>query len=173
VVQDALTKGKMTQTLSNGTQIYKVLYSRHMEGDQVFPTSVGANSFMSSTDFFKHLIAHRIIDADFSFFCASGLQAYDGIEPLRFKQENNAWCIAADVTEGTRNMTPFLFTRNLRIDDLGDNVEHEKAVLDEGVPFGRRGVVVINKGGSGAIQRVPLDWETFNPAKERNQVLRP
>lgn len=173
VVQDAMTKGKMTQTLSNGVQIYKVLYARHMEGDQVFPASIGTHSFRNSTDFWEHCITRDIIDADYGFFSASGLPAYSGLDHRRFGEENNAWCIVADITDGTRNVTPLLFTRNLRIQMLGDPVNHPRAVLEAGVPFGTRGVVVVNKGGSGSIQRTPLDPDRFNPAEDRNLVLRP
>lgn len=173
VVQEALTKGKMTQTLSNGVQIYKVLYSRHMEGVPVFPASSGTHSFPNSTKFWEYCILERIIDADFSFFAASGLKAYAGLDQFKFREENNAWCIAADITEGTRNVTPLLFTRNLRIQTLDDPVDHPRAVEENGIPFGTRGVVVVNKGGSGSIQRIPLDPETFNPANDNNLVLRP
>ena len=171
-VQMAMRRGQMTQTLSNGSQMHKMLYAQELAGNSILPQSGLGNAFASSTEFWRDCVRYDYMDVGFDFFSAGGLPRYAGVDPAKFRSDMNAWCITKDVNASTRNQTPFLFTRNLLIRGLNVNVSDPRAI-SKNEPFADRGVVVITRGGSGAILDVPLHYETFNPHRELNGVLRP
>ena len=170
VLQKALMKGRMTQTLNNGRQIYTGVVAAHLGQRGIFPVTQGTNAFDNSTDYWKWVIDNRIIDTDFSMFTAHGLSVYRGIDLDKFTADANAWCIAGDVNDSTRNMTPLFFTRNLSLNSLADPVDN--ALSDE-APFGKNGAVVVKYAGETAIYDQAALIEAFNPASATNTVLRP
>lgn len=171
-VQMAMRRGMMTQTLSNGSQIHKMIMAQELSGNYILPQSSLENLFASSTEFFRDCVRYDYMDVSFDFFSAGGLPRYAGVDPVRFRPEMNAWCVTKDINASTRNQTPMLFTRNLLISRLDLNVGHPRAI-SKNEPFADRGVVVVTRGGSAAIRDVPLDVDTFNPYRESNGVLRP
>ena len=171
-VQMAMRRGQMTQALSNGSQIHKMLYAQELSGNSILPQSTLNNVFTTSTDFWRDCVRYDYMDVGFDFFSAGGLPRYAGVDPVKFRSDMNAWCLTKDINASTRNQTPMLFTRNLLISELNVNVADPRARSTK-EPFADRGVVVINRGGSGSIMDVPLDNETFNPHGALNSVLRP
>ncbi|MBN1674662.1 MAG: type II secretion system protein [Kiritimatiellae bacterium] len=170
VIQDVIAKGRMTETLKQGQSLYQSLLAAQVEKGSILPRSSGSHTFATSTDYFIWAVTNQVVDVTFDFFSAHGLPACAGLDPATFTAEHNAWCIVADVNDGTRNMTPVLFTRNLAINSLGDPLD---GALTADSPFGKRGVIVILQGGSGKM--IPADKLElmFNPAKATNPVLRP
>jgi len=168
-VTGALKKGKMTAVASNGRGIHQALVAASGERLDPFPRSTGANAFRNSTEYWRWIITNRLVDATFSLFAAPGLRTYHGIDPVRFTEENNAWCVTADVTS-QRNDAPLLFTRNLGIRALTDPADQH---LTDNEPFGLDGVIVVYCQGSTQILRQPQLAEMFNPVQASNVVLRP
>ncbi|MBU1909466.1 MAG: hypothetical protein KJ726_05405, partial [Verrucomicrobia bacterium] len=106
---------------------------------------------------------------DFSFFAGGGVPAVKSTTPADFKAVNNAWCMTADLSEGTLDTLPMIFTRNLTINTLADAL----ALSDE-APFGQRGMVMVTKGGSGyVLDADSLTTDSFYTAGTNNAVLRP
>jgi prepilin-type N-terminal cleavage/methylation domain-containing protein len=168
-VQKALSRGRITAATSNGKGIYQALLAVDIDGN-VLPRTSGKEVFTTSTDYFKDAVSNNYLEVSFDFFCAHGLPKAKGMDPDDFAEENNAWCIVADVGDATHATTPVLFTRNLDISKLDDNLSD---ALTDDAPFGKRGVVVVRKDGSASFIAAKDLEKTFNPAEESNPVLRP
>jgi prepilin-type N-terminal cleavage/methylation domain-containing protein len=171
MVQGAVLKARMMQVVSNGRSISQAMLAEIASPDQpVYPPSTGPRAFADSTAFCAWLVTGGVCEVTFDFFGAPGLPSYHGGDAGRFKPEHNAWCVTADVHDGTRNETPLLFTRNLDIARLDEGLW---ARVGDGAPFGRAGVAVVFKGGNGAIMNEETLDERFNPLTATNKVLRP
>ena len=172
VTQKALTRARMTSAMNNAKQIYTVVFSESLANDQnYFPASDGTFGFENSTDVWKSMVTNDLLDVDFSFFGATGLARYGGVDPERFTPEHNAWCVTADLNSNSKNNAPLIFTRNLQISNL-DTPELKGQVGDVN-PFGFSGVVVAFKGGQSSIMKLDDLEENFNPHMLDKLVLRP
>lgn len=169
-VQAALNKGRMAKALNNGRNLYQSLLAAEIDGARVFPKSTGAQTFANSTDYWIWAVSNQYVDVPFDFFSAYGLAAARGLDASQFTADHNAWCITLDITDSTRTATPVLFTRNLEINNLNDSLN---GALTENPPFGKLGVIVVNKGGGANIYKEGDLEDAFNPADEDNPVLRP
>jgi len=170
VVKDALNKGRMTRALNNGRNLYQSLLAAEIDGARVFPKTAGQQTFANSTDYWIWAVSNQYVDVPFDFFSAYGLEVVKGMDPSEFTADGNAWCITLDITDSTRTATPVLFTRNLEIDSLNEPLA---GALTDNPPFGKLGVIVVNKGGGARILKESDLEEAFNPANANNGVLRP
>lgn len=178
-VTDALTRGKMTGVMNNGRSIYLSLFAKDTE-DPVFntgspyPNSVGSSGgafeFDNSTDYFIYVITNKIMNVDFSFFSAPGILPAKSTDEADFTDINNAWCITADIGDSTPDGAPLLFTRNLNIMSTDDDLT---TALSDKDPFGKKGVVVVTKGGSSMSLKGDTLVDNFNSVNSTNDVLRP
>ncbi len=165
--------GKMTGTLSNGRQIFIAHFGRVLDT----PTNdlsggwPQSGEFSTSTAFFTNLVASGGMKVDFSFFAADGLPACKSTNAAQFKAGNNAWCVVADLKDSDPDQTPFLFTRNLRINSLAEFKGPDQVSAEP--PFGRAGVLVIFKGGSVMKFKPDQLASNFNCCGATNRVLRP
>jgi prepilin-type N-terminal cleavage/methylation domain-containing protein len=179
-VTDALTRGKMTGTMNNGRSIYLSLFAKDTEdpifqSGSPFPKSTGTSMiFADSTAYWEYVIAasNGIMNVDFSFFSAPGIKPVKSTDPAQFGPDNNAWCITADVGEGTPDGTPLLFTRNLNILDTGEKDLSTKLNPNQD-PYRTKGVVLVTKGGSAMTLKRDYIEANFNPTGGSNTVLRP
>lgn len=177
-VTDALTRGKMTGTMNNGRSIYLSLFAKDTEdpvfqSGSPFPKSVPATDpmyFANSTEYFKWVVTSAVMNVDFSFFSAPGISPYKGTVAASFDPDNNAWCVTADASSATPDGAALLFTRNLLIDKLNDDLT---TALTGGEPFGTKGVVVVTKGGSSMVLKQSYLTNNFNAVGAENVVLRP
>lgn len=169
-IQAALNRARMAKALNNGRNLYQSLLAAEIDGDQVFPKAGGTQTFANSTDYWIWAVSNMYVDVPFDFFSAYGLNVARGMDPSRFTSDHNAWCITLDVTDATRTATPVLFTRSLEIDNLSDSLN---GALTENPPFGKLGVIVVNKGGGATIMKESVLADSFNPAGANNAVLRP
>ena len=188
-VSDALLRGRMTQVMSNGKNMYTALFAKEME-DAVFmraapyPNSGNTNmTFLNSTDFFRWVVTGGVMNVSMSFFAAPGVPPAN--DSTNFADANNAWCAVAGVSESTADGTPLLFTRNLNITGLGDtdvkaggNIANvmpttSKYGSHENTPFLDKGMVVVFKGGAALSLRQKDVVENFNKVGGTNAVLRP
>jgi len=180
-VTDALTRGKMTGTMNNGRSIYLSLFARSTEdavfqSGSPFPKSTteappgDSMAFANSTDYFKWVVTSGVMSVDFSFFSAPNITPCKSREAANFTDGNNAWCVTADESESTPDGAALLFTRNLIINRLNDNLV---GALSEKDPFGKKGVVVVTKGGSSMVIKENYLTNNFNAVGVSNIVLRP
>lgn len=194
-VSDALLRGRMTQVMSNGKNIYTALFAKEME-DAVFmrmapyPTLGGSMNlsnmvFTTSTEYFKWVVSNGVMNVSFSFFAAPGVVPAQGTNVASFDASgvNNAWCISSGVGESTADGTPLLFTRNLTITAVNDpNVLSGGTIgtampatfnSHDNTPFLDKAMVVVFKGGSALSLRQKDVIENFNKLGATNTVLRP
>jgi prepilin-type N-terminal cleavage/methylation domain-containing protein len=169
-IQGAIVKGQMMDTMANGRSIGQTLLAAEMSHSNPWPTSSGQGSYANSTDYWRWMVSNQVVDVTFAFFSAHGLPSYRGLDPAEFKPEQNAWCIAADLSNNSRSMTPVLFTRNLEIATLDAPLA---TALTENPPYGLRGVIVVRKDNSASILENEDLAPAFNPAVATNVVLRP
>jgi hypothetical protein len=172
VAHNAVIKARMTSAMNNAKQIYTVVFDQSLESDvNFFPQTKGERAYNNSTDVWKSMVTNEMLDVDFSFFGASGLPHYNGVDPEKFTAENNAWCVTGDLNLGSKNNAPLLFTSNLQITKLDDS--NLKEMVADVNPFGFSGVVVAYKGGQARILKLDQLDEAFNPHMLENDVLRP
>lgn len=183
-VNDALKRGSMTQTVSNGRSIYLSLFAKQMENVVVqdsasFPANTTldpVNGFLTSTAFFRQMVTNKSMNVAFNFFAAKGVTPYKGTDPNQFTEANNAWCLVANMVESTPDATPLLFTRNLDLQtDLQEGETDLRTKLDgTASPYGDYGVAVVVKGGSAfSLVKDQVIYENFNAADTNYPVLRP
>ena len=178
-VTKALTNAALTQTTSNGRAIYQGVFGEVLDnlsvstGSSAWPSSSGDDSVSSSADYFKTLVEDEIMNVPPGFFAAKGLTAATKIEDMQ--AANVAWKLVLDITDSIRDGCPFIFTKNFDLSTVptgGSTTRDSISLLDEngaqGVPFGKAGGVVVQKGGAaitlkGAKQ---LTEYNFNPATD-------
>ncbi len=168
-VQKALMQSRTTRTMSDGRGIYQSLLAVDIDGE-ILPKSTVDDTFENSTEYFKWAVLNNYLEVSFDFFAAYGLPKSRGLDPTAFSAENNAWCIVEDVGGSTHATTPVLFTRNLNISLLNDDLEE---ALTDDAPFGKLGVVVVRKDGSASFIKAKDLADLFNPAEMSNPILRP
>ena len=164
-IQKAITSAGMVSTVANGANIYKSVVAGQMEaevageGSSAWPEK---GEYRTSTDYFIHLVESRIMNVSYDFFAAPGIPPAKSSDARDFTSEHNAWRLVLGLEEAPEG-TPFLFTRNYDPGTLpgGDG----SVVLNDEAPFGKKGGVVVLKGGAvftlrGEKLKVPL----FNPA---------
>ena len=178
-VYDLYIYGKINAASSNGKQIYYAAFARNLEVDakEVWPSSA---SYSSSTVFFTNLVGNGVLKTSglpkvgYSVFAAPGITPYMGSNAALFKAENNAWCVVADLSEESPDTMPFLISRNVRASSLADLHGRIGDTLSDDPPFGRKGVVVILKGGGLWRLRGQGAWNAvFTNAALTNRILRP
>lgn len=184
-VQNALLRGSVTQTLSNGRSIYLSAFAKSLDNIIVQDSSIGypadqnydpVNGYDNSTDFFIDLVTNKVMQVPFSFFSAKGVTPAKTTDPTEFTAVNNAWCVVANLTDGSGDGVPFLFTRNLNIQsELDEGKTDLKSLMNaNATPFGDKVVVVVTKGGSSySLQEDQITWKNFNAADTNFPVLRP
>lgn len=178
-VTKALTNAALTQTTSNGRAIYQGVFGEVLDnlsvssGSSAWPSSRGDDAVSSSAAYFKTLVEDEIMNVPPGFFAAKGLTAATKIDDM---QANNvAWKLVLDITDSIRDGCPFIFTKNFDLSSIptsGSTQRDSISLKDEdganGVPFGKAGGVVVQKGGAaitlkGAKQ---LTEYNFNPATD-------
>ncbi len=187
-VNNALLKGAATRTLSDGKNIYLAQFNTGLDGEVIrdqtseWPKDQPNGGYQYSTDYLRYLVTNKILNVDYSFFAARGVTPYKGTDPTRFSPTNNAWAVTANMGDGTPEGVPFVLTRNLKITTLDNSggfkgnpkADLRSAMADAGTPFGNKALVLVTKGGAGALLLdKQLLYENFNSADTNNVVLRP
>lgn len=164
-VTHARTAAGMVATVSNGANIYKSAFAARMDApgtDENAPFWPAKGAYRTSTEYFIHLVEDNIMTVSYDFFSAPGIPPAKSSDPRDFTAENNAWRLVLGLDDAPEG-TPFLFTRNCDPGTLpaGENT----LLLTDNPPFGRKGVVVVLKGGSAfTLKGLQLKNNIFNPA---------
>ena len=194
-VSDALLRGRLTQVMSNGKNLYTALFAKEME-EAVFmrtapypvegTTAVTNMIFGTATDFFQWVVTGGVMNVEFSFFAAPGVPSASGTNAASFKAANNAWCITSGVGESTPDGTPLFFTRNLYLENLNELLPTTTDLSDllpsagkgpsgnlDNTPFADKAVVLVFKGGSTMAPRSKDVPSIFNRMSQDKDVIRP
>jgi prepilin-type N-terminal cleavage/methylation domain-containing protein len=144
----ALTKGQMTQTLSNGRQLYLATETMAMDASTGGSTVVGWPGDAATPSFSKWATALSSGYISTNEFCK--LSSAPGVQVAKMPT------VAAEtafkiypVQENSPSDTIFLITRNATVKGSGTDLT---ITLDPTVkPYGNQGCVIIHRGGDGVI----------------------
>lgn len=184
-VTKALLKGQVTQTMSNGRNLFVLLFSKQMDnplglqtasGSAAWPVSNngGDNTVTVYTDssaYFATLITNSSFNLSYNFFAAPGIKVAS--DETDFKNNlRNAWCITQDVDERFKASTPVLFTQNINL--TGKDITQFNKLDELAKPYGNKAAVIVGYGGN-AYQ---IDQDTalgtnFNPTTVQSLALYP
>ena len=165
-----LNDRKMISTMTNGINIYKSLFANESIDTRTFPLpkSSGDAVFKTSTDFLRSFVTSGYMNVEFEFFSASGSKRPPDNAPESFTSDYNAWCVVADITSDTSDNAPVLFTKNLILNSLD-----ERPILADTPPFGKQGVIIIQKNAKGRILKEDEIEDYLSALGMKNKVLRP
>ncbi len=169
-VNRALISAALTQTVSNGANIYKSAFAGQME-DAVLGGSYSAwpkedDDYNDATAYFTYLVTSKVMSVTFDFFAARGIEGAKTTDDSEFGDENNAWSLVLNLNDAPEG-TPFIYTKNY---ELGGSLPTGEGAISEDdlegkAPFGSDGIVVVLKGGSAfSLRGRNLTEENFNPA---------
>ncbi len=175
-VQSALHKGAVTQTVSNGRSIYISAFSTIFDNVVVRDDKqVGWPDIIqhpTSTDWFKHLVTNKVMNVPFAFFSAKGVNPAIGIDPDNFQDTNNAWNVVGGLYDEISGGVPFMFTKNLEVNDLNLIDDLRERIEPKARPFGNKSLVVVTKGGSSYnLQETLITYTNFNAAGSGPDVI--
>lgn len=164
-VSSALLNAAMTTTSSNGRSIYMAAFGKSLDnlgGGGAWPES---SEFSTSTDYFVNLVTSKVMNVTYDFFSAKGVRAAKSSKESDFAAVNNAWNLVTDLTDGTSDGTPFLFTKNLESFPASGNTVFQSNIDTKSVPFGDQGVVVVHKGGAAyKLKDTDMTGSNFDPS---------
>lgn len=161
---------KMISTMANGLNIYRSIAMNESTDNRTFPLpqSTDGTSFKTSTDYLRCFVTSGYMNVEFRFFSAPGFMPPHNLAPEQFTSEYNVWCVVADISPSSADTAPVLFTKNLMLTSLD-----ERPRLTDVSPFGKQGVIVIQKDATGRILKEDEIEGYFSALGMNNKVLRP
>lgn len=177
-VNRALVSAALTQTVSNGSNIYKSAFAGQMEdvvlggGYSAWPTE--DDDYNDATKYFKHLVTSKVMAVTYDFFAARGIEGAKSTDANDFDNKNNAWSLVLNLDDAPEGI-PFIYTKNF---SLNGSFPSKGSMIDEadlkGQPFGSDGLVVVLKGGSAfSLRGKQLKADNFNPAGDSTGDAKP
>ncbi len=144
----ALTKGQMTQTLSNGHQLYLATQTMAMDAATAGSTSSGWPGDAPVPNFSTW--ATGLCSGYLSTNECCKLMSAPGVQIVTMPTTAHETAFKVfPVKENSQSDAIFLITRNATIHGSGNNVT---ITLDPAVkPYGNQGCVIIHRGGDGII----------------------
>ena len=156
-ITSALTKGQMTQTLSNMKQLHLATTQMSLDGSTTGDTNLGwpGDTGGSWGNWSTNLVPSYLSTNDFAkLISAPGVIAPAGVAPA---SQTKSAVLVYGVTENSSGSTLFLTTHNFTNTASGGS----GALNKEAKPYGDKGFVVFRKGGDGAIL-LPKQWNQTN-----------
>lgn len=195
-INRALLNARATAQASNAKQIVTSIFAKEVEsiystvamglpryGES---TVISNNQFKFTAEFFINLVTSGVLQVELAFFAPPGVVPAKGIST--FEGTNHGWRVVGDVTDGFPETAPVLFTKNLSLTTLGEQINALGDGLPDKVydmqPFGLKAFVFANKTGGakrllGEDMLVSSFTNLFNRAATRgttnlgNRVLEP
>ena len=102
-VNRALVSAALTQTVSNGSNIYKSAFAGQMEdvvlggGYSAWPTE--DDDYNDATKYFKHLVTSKVMAVTYDFFAARGIEGAKSTDANDFDNKNNAWSLVLNLDD--------------------------------------------------------------------------
>ena len=193
-VTAALLRAKVNDMSTRARSMYQSIFAQQTENPYTssgitYPVKSnqvnGAyGAFPDSTEYFKWIVTNGVMNVAFQYFSGPSMPSAKGKDPLNFKEENNAWCVAGSLTERSPEDAPFVFTRNLQVNTLGQDAITDATgpmlarTPETQLPFGTKAFAFVTKGGSAyALQGDTLKIDNFTNlfivSGITNPVLRP
>lgn len=177
-VNRALISAALTQTVSNGANIYKSAFAGQMEdvvmggGYSAWPKD--SDPYNTATKYFVHLVTSKVMAVSFDFFAARGIEGKKTTDDSQFKDVDNAWSLVLNLDDAPEG-TPFIYTKNLVLGGSFPSPGSQIAEDDlKAKPFGKDGVVAVLKGGSAfSLRGRQLTADNFNPAGDSTGDAQP
>ncbi len=180
-VNTALLKGRATQVVNNGRNIYILLFAQELNNPLQLQSSSSAswpktsetwNGGNDATHYFATLVTNENFNLTYAFFSAPGMKAATGeSEFLENDPLRNIWSIALNVADSLKPGTPVLWTQNIT---LGTDISTMTGLEEKAPPFGNRAAVVVTRGGSSfSLDRSTALATNFNPTTANNTFLWP
>lgn len=180
-INKALLKGRVTQTMANGKNLFTLLFSQDLDNPLGLATKSGKASWPTTADYgssdattyFATLVTNDSFNVNYNFFIAHGIEPAQNQTEFLDTKLRCAWCIALDVSDKLKASTPVLFTQNTDL-TATKSLNTFQGLTDSAVPFGTRAAVVVGYGGSA----FSLDQDTaiatnFNQVGATNLSLYP
>ena len=171
VMINSALQAEMSAMGSRAKEIYNAIMSKDaaINPDTAWPKSgkqmvegddISKMRFENSSDYFSVLFGTKCTDVYwdphvagcnyYPIFAGAGVPAKEGTG--RLTAQNNAWIIAANVTDDMPGWIPILITRNVDPASLipmeGDLKEqHVRPSSEFKTPFGNKGFIIVRKGG--------------------------
>jgi len=180
-VTKALLKGQVTQTMSNGRNLFVLLFSKQLDNPLGLQTASGGASWpmtddnhADSTIYFSTLVTNTAFNLSYNFFAAPGIRAATSeTEFLQANQLRNAWSIVLDVDDRFKASSPVLFTQNIRLGGTRD-ITLFQDLNPDAKPYGEKSAVIVGYGGSAfSIDQDTALATNFNPTATSGQALYP
>jgi len=180
-VTKALLRGQVTQTMSNGRNLFVLLFSKDLDNPLGLQTSGSAawpattDAWPDSTAYFSTLVTNAAFNLSYNFFAATGVRAASTETEFNDGELRNVWCIVQDVGGSFKASSPVLFTQNIELSGKDITQFSSLGGPDGDVkPYGDRAGVVVGYGGSS----ISLDADTalgtnFNPVGTAGIALYP
>ena len=146
-VNKALTSAALVQTTSNGKNIYTSAFANQMDNAVISSSSSAWPSNGTTEAYFENLVTSEVMNVSFDFFAAKGIEPVKSKDTSKFSAANHAWRVVLGLTDGSPEGTTFLGTKNYNNAAVSGSAE-TKVVLSEDNPFGKAGMVVVQKGGA-------------------------
>lgn len=159
-VNKAILQARLTKMTNDGKKFIESVsiagadsaYTLRAYGLPAYGTTtvVSNNVFESTRDYFVYVVTQEIMSVNWSFFAGPGIVPAKDV--ASFTGTNHAWRLVGDVTESYPETAPVMFSKNLSLTTLGEQITanasgHPDKVV-EIPPFGTKGVVVVTKGFS-------------------------
>ncbi len=160
-VNKALISAAMTQTVSNGGNIYKAMFADQMDS-VVLGSSYASfpSNEATSTEYFNRLMGDGVMNVQPAFFSARGLKVAAG---TNLTAEGNAWNLVNFQNGEPKDGTTWLYTKNGPASVPTSLGAFALQAID---PFGINGLVVVLKGGSSfSLKGKQVTGELMNPAQ--------
>jgi prepilin-type N-terminal cleavage/methylation domain-containing protein len=180
-VTKALLKGQVTQTMSNGRNLFVLLFSKQMDnplglatssGNASWPMSTGNVTYNDSSAYFATLVTNSAFNLSYNFFIASGIPPAKDETEFVGNTLHNAWCISLDVDDRFKASSPVLFTQNINL--TGKDLTQFVDLNAQAKPFGVKAAVVVGYGGSAfSIDQDTAIATNFNPVGTAGLALYP
>ena len=176
-VTKALLKGQVTQTMSNGRNLFVLLFAKDMDNPLGLVTASGGaawpeqGQYADATAFFETMVTNASFNLSYNFFAATGVRAAQNKTEFIDGTLRNVWAITEDVDGSFKASSPVLFTQNITVQT---DINAFDKLEPDARPYGERAAVVVGYGGS-AIQ---LDQDTalgtnFNPVGTSSTFMYP
>lgn len=159
-ISNAILQARLTGLMNNGKRIIEAVvqvggesvYTARIVGFPKYsPTTVVTNNaFKNVADYFRYLVTGEVMAVNWAFFTGPGVPPATGADT--FTGTNHAWRMVADVTESYPETAPVLWTKNLSLSTVGENITPRPNGLPQKLediqPFATKGLVIIAKGAS-------------------------
>ena len=179
-VTKALLRGQVTQTISNGRNLFVLLFSKQLDnplglaiqsGSAAWPATDDTPPWTDSSQYFATLVTNASFNLSYNFFAASGIPVAE--DEIDFKTNlRNAWCITLDVSDNFRASTPVLFTQNITL--TGRDISQFLELEETAKPYGTKAAVIVGYGGNAfSIDQDTAIATNFNPTVVTSLALYP